>query len=204
MIRQAAELQNNSAGKTKTTDKNDGNTYENHNHEMELDGHEIPQNCDQMQTEDLTINQSDHSSLLQETILYGTELSAEFRDDPRKEVKKALEDAFALMAYQQPLNANGVAYLLDPSGRVSVAEELNSAILRKWIPLKNLSVQNKTYSLLIRSDSLGKSSSSTLETLYQQTTILLEDLLREDGGSAAAFLNINDYSIPRIGIESWH
>jgi hypothetical protein len=33
------------------------------------------------------------------------------------------------MAYQDPLNAKEVSHLLDPNGRVAVAEELNSAIL---------------------------------------------------------------------------
>jgi hypothetical protein len=125
-----------------------------------------------MDTEETVDNQLDYQDLLQDTLMYGQVLQAEFKNDPRREVSKALEDAFALMAYQDPLNAKEVAYLLDPSGRVAVAEELNSAILL----------------------SLGKSSSAALERLYQQTTVLLEDL--REGGGPGAFVNIDDYSRP--------
>ena len=53
----------------------------------------------------------------------------------------ALKDAFALIAYEDPLNAKEVSHLLDPSGRVAVAEELNSAILCKYshvLPFKQI------------------------------------------------------------------
>lgn len=103
------------------------------NHEMELDDHQeqVNNNWDKMNTEETENDQVEYHNLLDETLQYGQLLQAEFKDDPRREVKKALEDAFALMAYQDPLNATGVSHLLDPSGRVAVAEELNSAILRK-------------------------------------------------------------------------
>lgn len=73
-----------------------------------------------------------YQTLLEKTLREGQKLQAEFKDDPRREVSKALEEAFSLMAYQDPLNASEVAHLLDPSGRVAVAEEVNSAILREW------------------------------------------------------------------------
>ncbi|KHJ33087.1 putative spry domain-containing protein [Erysiphe necator] len=182
MIRKAAELQNsNQENGTKKCHKYDTDWYDDIiNHQMEIDGNDpLSQTYGLLERDDTSKDLSEHEHLLNETIKYGTELSAEFRDDPRKEVRQALEDAFALMAYQEPLNATGVAYLLDPSGRVAVAEELNSAILQ----------------------SLGKSSSSFLELIYQQTTVLLEGL-REQGGSAAAFLNINDYSKPKPNMGS--
>ncbi|RKF63279.1 putative spry domain-containing protein [Erysiphe neolycopersici] len=182
MIRKAAELQNkNQENGTKKSHKYNAHWYDDIiNHQMELVEYEpTPQNNDPIERDDTIRNFSEHEHLLNETIKYGTELSAEFRDDPRKDIRKSLEDAFALMAYQEPLNATGVSYLLDPSGRMAVAEELNSAILQ----------------------SLGKSSSSALESLYQQTTVLLEDL-REQGGSAAVFLNINDFSKPKPSLGS--
>ncbi|OIW23572.1 SPRY-domain-containing protein [Coniochaeta ligniaria NRRL 30616] len=108
--------------------------------------------------------------LLQEALEYGQELRAEFADstgaDP--EMSKQLDEIFALIAYQNPLKEEGVKHLLDRSGRVAVAEELNSAILL----------------------SLGKSSRSALETMYAQTVVLLEQL-REDGGDGA-FVAIQD------------
>lgn len=67
--------------------------------------------------------------LLQETLAYGQELAAEFKDDGRPEVAKALDDIFALIAYPNPLKAKEVSHLLDRNGRAAVAEELNSAIL---------------------------------------------------------------------------
>lgn len=68
------------------------------------------------------------AQLTQDTIIYGQELKAEFQTDPRREVKRALEDTFALIAYEDA-RASALAPLLETSGRVPVAEELNSAIL---------------------------------------------------------------------------
>lgn len=62
------------------------------------------------------------------TINYGMELRAEFANDPRREVKRALEDTFALIAYENARESS-LAPLLEIGGRVPVAEELNSAIL---------------------------------------------------------------------------
>jgi len=71
--------------------------------------------------------------LLQEALEYGQELRAEFANssgsDP--EMSRQLDEIFALIAYENPLKEEGVKHLLDRSGRVAVAEELNSAILRE-------------------------------------------------------------------------
>ncbi|RFU34198.1 hypothetical protein B7463_g2112, partial [Scytalidium lignicola] len=175
MIRQGAEMHNTTTNTTKKSTGHNGGWYDDIiNHEMELDDHQEQSNnnWDKMNTEEIESDQVEYHNLLDDTLQYGQLLQAEFKDDPRREIKKALEDAFALMAYQDPLNAKGVAHLLDPSGRVAVAEELNSAILQ----------------------SLGKSSTAALEQLYQQTSVLLEDL-RESGGPGA-FVNIDDYVRP--------
>jgi hypothetical protein len=66
--------------------------------------------------------------MTQDTIAYGMELRAEFANDPRREVKRALEDTFALIAYEN-VRESALAPLLETAGRVPVAEELNSAIL---------------------------------------------------------------------------
>lgn len=68
------------------------------------------------------------------TINYGMELRAEFTNDPRREVKRALEDTFALIAYENARESS-LAPLLEIGGRVPVAEELNSAILGTSIPI---------------------------------------------------------------------
>lgn len=135
MIRQGAELNNSaSTNGTKKSNGHSGDWYDDIiNQDMDIDEHQ-PQNnnWDKMDTEETPGNQLETDRLLQETIAYGQDLQAEFKDDPRREVKQALEEAFALMAYQDPLNAKEVSHLLDPSGRVAVAEELNSAILREF------------------------------------------------------------------------
>ena len=101
---------------------------------MEIDDQSLNNTWDRMDTEDSSNNQVEYDKLMQETLLYGRDLAAEYKDDPRREVKKALEDIFALMAYKDPFSSKDVCHLLDPSGRVAVAEELNSAILRKASP----------------------------------------------------------------------
>ncbi|OTB07045.1 hypothetical protein M426DRAFT_54290 [Hypoxylon sp. CI-4A] len=95
-------------------------------------------------------------------IEYGKSLQEDFKNDSRPETVKTLKEVFSLVAYANPLEIQAVAALLDRKGRVTVAEELNSAIL----------------------SSLGKSSRSALENLYGQTSVLL-DYLREEGGPGA-------------------
>ncbi|KAK3360291.1 hypothetical protein B0T25DRAFT_126601 [Lasiosphaeria hispida] len=116
---------------------------------------------DQMDTED-GIDSAGVNKLSQDALAYGIELRSEFDLDPRREVSKHLDEIFALIAYPNPLKVKEVAHLLDASGRITVAEQLNSAILM----------------------SLGKSSRAALENLYAQTSVLLEDL-RQDGGDGA-------------------
>lgn len=70
--------------------------------------------------------------LTQDALLYGQTLQAEYRGDERREVHSALNEIFGLMAYPNPLKEPKVAHLLDRKGRVAVAEELNSAILREF------------------------------------------------------------------------
>ncbi|RDI81066.1 hypothetical protein Vi05172_g8982 [Venturia inaequalis] len=101
-----------------------------------------------------------YTDLTSETIQYGQQLRAEFDGDPRRDVKRRLQDIFALIAYHDPKNSP-LAYLLDVSERVPVAEELNGAIL----------------------SSLGKSSSSALQNMMAQTEVLLTELGPEAGAS---------------------
>ena len=178
----------NATNGTKKSNGHSGDWYDDViNHDMEIDDH-ASNSFDKMD-EDPADNYVEYEKLLQDTLAYGQDLQGEFKDDPRREVSKALEDAFALMAYQDPLNAKEVSHLLDPSGRVAVAEELNSAILCRctWPVCHDYRADQSTVSL-------GKSSTTALEKLIQQTTVLLE-VLRENGG-AGAFVNIDDYLKP--------
>jgi hypothetical protein len=78
--------------------------------------------------DDIEDTQAKYQQATQETIQYGQELQREFASDQRREVKRALEDTFALIAYADARESS-LAPLLEVSGRVPVAEELNSAIL---------------------------------------------------------------------------
>lgn len=124
MVRKSAEL-NHGSGK-----KSNGHTFDDIPNEMDVDENGY---SDQMETEDGLDPSTtmDQDNLLAETIQYGQELQAEFKDDSRREVNKTLGEVFALLAYPNPLEVKDIAHLLDRRGRVAVAEELNSAILCK-------------------------------------------------------------------------
>lgn len=99
--------------------------------EMDLDtnGHENGNGAwDRMETEMAAVE-----DLELRTMAYGQMLQAEYANDPRREVSKALEDIYSLMAYVDPFSAP-TSHLLDRKGRVAVAEELNSAILCELLP----------------------------------------------------------------------
>ncbi|KAG4432636.1 hypothetical protein IFR05_011889 [Cadophora sp. M221] len=171
MIRQGAEMQNSShSNGVKKSNGHNGDWYDDVAQGMDLDDHQSqPNNWDRMDTEESSESQNEYQRLVQETLEYGQALQAEYQEDPRREISKALEEAFALMAYTDPLNAKEVAHQLDPIGRAAVAEELNSAILL----------------------SLGKSSTAALEKLIQQSTVLLEEL--GEAGGPGAFVSIDDF-----------
>ena len=93
---------------------------------MELDD-PVEGDWDRMDTEEMESG-ARYGGKLQETLAYGQALQAEFGDRQNKEVKDFLKDIFAMFAYEDPWKSP-TAYLLEHSGRVAVAEELNSAIL---------------------------------------------------------------------------
>lgn len=97
-------------------------------------GHRQPASVEDMELdedmEDLDGAQ-DQQDLTEDALRYGQTLQYEYRDDDRTEVHQALNEIFGLMAYENPLKEPKVAHLLDRKGRVAVAEELNSAILRE-------------------------------------------------------------------------
>lgn len=68
-----------------------------------------------------------YGELVQEAIAYGQMLMVEYRDKKR-EYRKALEDIFSLIAYDDA-KSSVHGHLLDLGERVQVAEELNAAIL---------------------------------------------------------------------------
>lgn len=68
------------------------------------------------------------NDLLSQALAYGQELQSTFGGDVRPQIKKQLSDVFAIMAYTNPTESV-VGSLLDPKGRVQIAEEVNGAIL---------------------------------------------------------------------------
>jgi Ran-binding protein 9/10 len=136
MIREGAEIRySNIVSPKKSNGHGGGDWYEDViNHDMEMDDLSANNSWDKMDTEGTNNSLANYDKILFETIAYGRTLQAEFKDDPRREVHKSLEDAFALFAYEDPLNAKEVSHLLKREGRVAVAEELNSAILGVCAP----------------------------------------------------------------------
>lgn len=98
--------------------------------DMELDDQmHVEGDWDQMEMEDADYA-TKYQDLLQEAVMYGQELRLDYPDDGRKEYKKTLDDIFSLVAYDDP-KSSVHGHFLETSGRIPVAEELNSAILGK-------------------------------------------------------------------------
>ncbi|RCI09311.1 hypothetical protein L249_1555 [Ophiocordyceps polyrhachis-furcata BCC 54312] len=137
----------------------------NSGHEMDIDG-ETTGWSDSMDTDGP--DQTELIRLEQDMLEFGQALEAQYANDQRKDVSQTLGEIWALVAYSNPLKEPLVSHLLDRKGRAAVAEELNSAILT----------------------SLGKSSRASLERVYAQTSVLLEDLRRK--GGPGAFVSLQD------------
>ena len=127
-----------------TLNKRNSTATDEYDFEMELDEqlgvHNPPPSWDNKDQDDDLDDEDDmedkevkYMQMTQDTITYGMELKSEFANDPRREVKRALEDTFALIAYENARESS-LAPLLEVAGRVPVAEELNSAILGTSYP----------------------------------------------------------------------
>ena len=122
----------------------------------------------------------EYTQLTKQFLEYGQMLKEEF-GGISQEHDKHLHEIASLMPYYDPSpSQNG--HLLDVSGRTKVAEDLNSAILSKSLPLRRMLMAN------IGAASLGRSPTAALETIWRQTEALIE-VLSQDGGPAA-FVNL--------------
>ncbi|KAG4100635.1 SPRY-domain-containing protein [Neocallimastix lanati (nom. inval.)] len=101
-----------------------------------------------------------------ETMKYGQELQSIYGQDERDEIKDTLTETFSLFAYEHPNNSI-LSYLLEPSRREIVANQLNVAIL----------------------ESQGEPSKPAIETLYRQSAVAVRELVKNNVGSAA-FINV--------------
>ena len=168
LIRKTIELQTQNSpipGSTTNGHSQDTDVFD---QDMEMDGSNDGEEWDKMDTEEAS-SSIKYQELVQEAMEYGQMLNREYRDDKPK--KKALDDAFSLWAYDDA-KSSVHGHLLESSGRVPVAEELNAAILV----------------------SLGKSSSASIEKLYQQTEALVNEL-SEDGG-VGTLINVKERFLP--------
>ena len=86
---------------------------------------------DRMDTEEIDV-ETRYQNKLDATLSFAQELKFEFRDNPNKEFQQTLQQIFALFAYEDP-RRSPTAPLMDETGRAPVAEELNSAILGKFV-----------------------------------------------------------------------
>ena len=101
------------------------------NPEMDLDDHvNNVDDWDRMDTEEADKGLK-YQDLLDSAVRYGQELRSEFKDDRSRRVEEAFKDIFSMFAYEDP-RKSPTAHLLDPGGRVPVAEELNSEILGRF------------------------------------------------------------------------
>ena len=79
-----------------------------------------------------TGSQSQYDQMLIAALACGSGLQSEFGNDERPEVKNALNDTFALIAYTDARDSV-LGDLMEGTGRVEIAEAVNSAILGKSV-----------------------------------------------------------------------
>ncbi len=133
MIRQSTELSEISAEK-RSRPLNGHSAVQDDDFEPDMDMDETMNNgddWDQMETEEGD-HELKHQPLLDDTVRYGQELKYDYKDDHSKYVQDALKEIFSMFAYED-IRKSPTSHLIDPSGRVPVAEELNSAILGMYL-----------------------------------------------------------------------
>ncbi|PPQ72669.1 hypothetical protein CVT26_002885 [Gymnopilus dilepis] len=117
-------------------------------------------------TEDLA---SQYELALNAAIAYGQALSNDYQSDSRPEVQQLFKQTFGIVAWEDPLEVGGpISELAGHSARVSLAHELNLAILK----------------------SQGRPSQPALETLYRHTDACIKQLGLL-GVGAAAFADLS-------------
>ena len=88
--------------------------------------------------EKMEADEVEMQKLQMKAIEYGSELMREYgHDRDRSQYRRMLEDIFSLIAYDDAKSSIH-GHLLDRAGRVTVAEELNSAILGRNTYLRAL------------------------------------------------------------------
>ena len=74
-----------------------------------------------------------YEAALNQAISYGQTLSKTYKDDGRREVKEIFKRTFAIVAWEDPMTAGGLASeVVGQEARVVLANELNTAILSEF------------------------------------------------------------------------
>jgi len=105
----------------------DGNNTDNIDGGISLSNDNSTQEGSNMEI-DVEKDNTDDKDLLTQAINYGIRLRDVYINDPDKNIVKALDDTFALLAYTDA-RQSVLAELLDGKGRVEIAELVNGAIL---------------------------------------------------------------------------
>nr|POF05913.1 ran-binding protein 9 [Quercus suber] len=157
MMRQYSDLIPSSPSINKSTDPHASSTNghdgsNGHDTQMELDDQihqETSDALEQPSTDDVDMDASQElpgkpsistsinmkqDDLLGAVLICGQELQQEFGGDTRPHVKKHLHDLFAIIAYTNPAESP-MGALLDPKGRMQIAEDVNGAILGMFLGL---------------------------------------------------------------------
>ncbi|KAF8887755.1 hypothetical protein BD779DRAFT_1440522 [Infundibulicybe gibba] len=105
-----------------------------------------------------------YEAALNRAIAYGQSLSGDYKRDTRPEVEAVFKRTFSIVAFDDPVEAGGVAAeVAGREARVKLAEEVNEAILK----------------------SQGRPGQPTLETLYRHTAVCVTQLGLLGVGAAA-------------------
>lgn len=101
------------------------------------DGGDDDDDGEGMETEEATTttaanDTANSNDLLTEAVQYGQQLRMDYPSDENAGDKQYLDDIFSLVAYPDP-KSSVHGHHLDASGRIAVADDLNSAILGKTL-----------------------------------------------------------------------
>ncbi|KAG6333286.1 hypothetical protein ID866_5804 [Astraeus odoratus] len=128
-----------------------------------------------------------YGAALEKAVLYGQELESEYKH--RSEVRAIFKRTSVIMAYYDPLEAGGdAAEVAGQSARVTLATELNQAILRKYINTSDLEAEGVLTAFTLK-ESQGHPAQPLLDRLYRHTAVCLTNLAMT-GTGAAAFADI--------------
>lgn len=127
-----------------------------------------------------------YESLLNQAIAYGQVLQTDYKTDDRSKVHAIFKQTFGIIAWDDPLGVGGdTAEVASHEARVTLANELNQAILSMSPIIVRLSFLFSSLLTLLFTESQGRPAQPALETLYRQTAACLTKLALMGVGAAA-------------------